>query len=262
MQATGKKSAATMRKIVRLAAKAITDFDMIRPGDRIAIGLSGGKDSTALLHALLTLRRNAPIDFAVSAFTIEQGKFLDPLEPLKQHLAELGVEWTLYSDPPSQRLVRNQVPHGCDICSRYRRRAVYETVRKMGANVIAFGHTADDAIEALLRNLAFTGKIKPLPPVAISSKGEFRLIRPLFYVRETLIRQAAEENAFPLVGCGCHFKAGVRSAIRRFVEGLAENNPYVYPNLVSGSIRAWRMTRQGGESAETAEEDSSADSAE
>lgn len=235
---------AAMRKITRLVGRAIADFEMIRPDDRVAVGLSGGKDSTALLHALIALRRKAPIRFTVSAFTIDQGKFLGSLEPLKQHLDRLGVEWTFYADPPSQRLVRNRVEHGCDICSRYRRRAVYEVVRKMGCNVIAFGHTADDAIEALLRNLIFTSKLKPIPPVAISSKGEFRLVRPLLYVRESIIAKEAQENAYPLVPCACSLKASVRGQIRRFVEELAATNPYVYPNLLSGALRAWRLVRE------------------
>lgn len=249
-------NSATLRKITRLVGQAIADFEMIRAGDRIAVGLSGGKDSTALLHALVALRRKAPIHFTLSAFTIDQSKFLGSLEPLKQHLDRLGVEWTFYADPPSQRLVRNRVEHGCDICSRYRRRAVYEVVRKMGCNVIAFGHTADDAIEALLRNLIFTSKLKPIPPVAISSKGEFRLIRPLLYVRESVIAQESRESAYPLVPCACSLKASVRGQIRRFVEELAAANPCVYPNLLSGALRTWRLVREkpAGGPGEPAEE--------
>src|SRR5437763_17026685 len=99
---------------------------MIRSGDRVAVALSGGKDSVTLLEALLLLEKRAPVDFSVCAFTIEQGKFLRPVEPLREWLGARGVPWTYFHDKPSFRLLDEQPDHGCDLCSRYRRRAVYE----------------------------------------------------------------------------------------------------------------------------------------
>ena len=90
------------------------------------------------------------------------------------------------------RLINDQPEHGCDLCSRYRRRAVYEIARGLGASVIAFGHTADDFCEALLRNALFTGRMSALPPVTRSRDREFRLIRPLVFVNEHLTRRYAE----------------------------------------------------------------------
>src|SRR6266852_8678292 len=138
---------------------------MIREGDRVAVALSGGKDSLTLLEALLRLRDRAPVEFSVCAFTEEQGKFLRPIEPLGEYLKERGVAWTYFRDKPSLRLLEEQPDHGCDLCSRYRRRAVYEIARGLGANVIAFGHTADDLCASSLRNAMFTGRISSLPPV-------------------------------------------------------------------------------------------------
>ena len=196
----------TAEKITKLVGKAISDFDMIRPGDRIAVGLSGGKDSLTLLHALLALQARAPVAFELAAFTIQQGKFLGSLDGLRSHLAEIGVAWEVVEDKPSLRLVRERVVHGCDICSRYRRRAVYEIARKMQCKVIAFGHTADDFAEAMVRNLVFTGRVKPLPPIAMSSQNEFRLIRPLIYVKEEWIRERATAALFPIVPCACSLR--------------------------------------------------------
>src|SRR5262249_30748970 len=155
-QRTMTRSDPALNKIVRLVGKAIAEFDMIRAGDRVAVGLSGGKDSTTLLHALLALKQRAPVSFELNAFTIEQGKFLGSLAGLRDHLSELGVSWRVWEDSPSLKLVQDSVSHGCDICSRYRRRAVYELAQQMECNVIAFGHTADDFAEAILRNLVFT----------------------------------------------------------------------------------------------------------
>src|ERR1700739_4799719 len=133
---------------------------MIRDGDRIAVAVSGGKDSVTLLEALLLLRDRAPVEFTVCAFTVEQGKFLRPVEPIGEHIRSLGVDWTYHTDNPSLRLLKEKPDHGCDLCSRFRRRAVYQIARGMGANVIAFGPTADDFCESFLRNAIFTGRVR------------------------------------------------------------------------------------------------------
>jgi tRNA 2-thiocytidine biosynthesis protein TtcA len=237
----------TAEKITKLAGKAVTEFNMIREGDRIAVGLSGGKDSLTLLHALLALQKRAPVDFALAAFTIQQGKFLGPLDGLRDHLAELGVSWEVVEDKPSVRLVRENVAHGCDICSRYRRRAVYETVRRMHCNVIAFGHTADDFAEAMLRNLIFTGRVKPLIPVTMSSQNEFRLIRPLMYVREDWIRERATASLFPIVPCACSLKETTRQAMRGFLKQISDGNPHIYSNIIAAGVKTWAQSTQSGD---------------
>lgn len=239
-------------KITKLVGKAIADFDMIRADDRIAVGLSGGKDSMALLHALLDLQRRAPIRFELLAFTIQQGKFMAPLDGMREHLRQTGVRWELVEDEPSVRLVREGVVHGCDICSRYRRRAVYETARRLGCKTVAFGHTADDFAEAMVRNILFTGRVKPLPPVAISSKQEFRLIRPLMYVKEDLIRAHATAECFPIVPCACSLKEGTRQAVRAFLKQVSDGNPHIFSNIIAAGVRTWRE-KQGAEMVEDAE---------
>src|SRR5262245_3876077 len=98
---------------------------MIRDGDRVAVALSGGKDSLTLLEAMLALQKRAPIDFSVCAFTVEQGKFLRPIQPLGEWLVARGIDWKYVEDSPSLDLLEEQPDHGCDVCSRFRRRAVY-----------------------------------------------------------------------------------------------------------------------------------------
>jgi tRNA 2-thiocytidine biosynthesis protein TtcA len=237
-------NSSTLEKITRLAGQAIGEFRMVAEGDRIAVGLSGGKDSTTLLHALLNLKSRSPVKFDVSAFTIQQGKFMGPLDGLERHLEQLGVPWRLVEDAPSLRLVEDGIEHGCDICSRYRRRAVYEVATKLGCNRIAFGHTADDFAEAMLRNLLFTGRVKPLPPIATSSGGEFQLIRPLVYVSEKMILSYAEAHPFPITPCVCSLKESARVKLRAFLEGLSAENPHIYSNLISAGINVWKERPQ------------------
>jgi len=112
------------KTLLRKVGEAVTRFKMIRDGDRVAVALSGGKDSMTMLEALLLLRDRAPIEFTVCAFTVEQGKFLRPIEPVGEYLKSRGIDWTYYHDKQSFRLLEEQPDHGCDLCSRFRRRAV------------------------------------------------------------------------------------------------------------------------------------------
>lgn len=217
---------------------------MIREGDRVAVGVSGGKDSLTLLEALIILQKRAPINFTVCAFTIEQGKFLAPIHPVGEFLRARGVDWTYVHDSPSLNLLVDQPDHGCDVCSRFRRRAVYEVARGLGANVVAFGHTADDFCEAFLRNAMFTGRISALPPVAWSRKHEFRLIRPLVFVNENLTREYAASLGAPVVPCGCSQKTGtVRRSLRDMFSEIEKEHPFLKESLLSamGNVETSRL---------------------
>jgi tRNA 2-thiocytidine biosynthesis protein TtcA len=222
------------KTLLRKVGEAIQRFNMIRDGDRVAVAVSGGKDSATLLEALLLLEKRAPIDFSVCAFTIEQGKFLSPIEPLGEYLKQRGIDWTYFRDAPSFQLLEEQPQHGCDLCSRYRRRAVYEVVKELGANVIAFGHTADDFCEALLRNTMFTGKLSSLPPVTYSRDRDFRLIRPLVFVTEDVTRAYAASCGVPVVPCGCSQRTGtVRRSLRDLFSNLEQEYPHLKENMLS-----------------------------
>ncbi len=232
------------KTLLRKVGEAIGRFRMIQSGDRVAVALSGGKDSLTLLDVLLLLKDRAPVEFTVAAFTIEQGKFLRPIEPLAEYLKQREIPWTYFRDEPSLDLLHDQPEHGCDLCSRYRRRAVYEVVRGLEANVIAFGHTADDFCEALLRNALYTGKLSALPPVTHSRDREFRLIRPLVFVTEDLTRQWAEQRGAPVVPCGCSQKTGtVRRSLRSLFESLEQEVPHVKEHLLGamGNIEPSRL---------------------
>ena len=222
------------KTILRKVGDAIARFRMIREGDRVAVGLSGGKDSVTLLEALLLLQKRAPIHFSVCAFTIEQGKFLQPFDAMGEYMRGRGIDWTYFRDGASFDLLDEQPDHGCDMCSRFRRRAVYQVVRELNANVIAFGHTADDFCESFLRNAMFTGRVSALPPITYSRKREFRLIRPLVFVGEDLTTQFAASLGAPVIPCGCSQRTGtVRKTLRSAFADLEKEYPRMKDSLLS-----------------------------
>jgi tRNA 2-thiocytidine biosynthesis protein TtcA len=224
----------TAKIILRKVGEAIGRFRMIREGDRVAVGLSGGKDSVTLLETLIQLQKKSPVRFTVCAFTVEQGKFLSPILPFGEYLKGRGIDWLYKVDSPSMRLLEDQPEHGCDVCSRFRRRAVYEIGRELGANVIALGHTADDFCEAFLRNSMFTGRLSALPPVTYSRKKDFRLIRPLVFVNEELTRAYAESLCAPVIPCGCSQKTGtVRRTLRDMFGEIEKEYPFLKENLLA-----------------------------
>jgi tRNA 2-thiocytidine biosynthesis protein TtcA len=232
------------KTLLRKTGEAIHRFKMIRDGDRIAVAVSGGKDSVTLLEALLLLQKRAPIKFSICAFTVEQGKFLGPVQAVGEHIQELGVEWTYHTDNPSLRLLTEKPDHGCDLCSRFRRRAVYQIARGMGANVIAFGHTADDFCESLLRNIMFTGRLSSLPAVTHSRERDFRLIRPLVYVPEDITRAWVQARGIPVVPCGCSLRTGtVRRSIRETIADWETDHPHLRENILTamGNIQHGRL---------------------
>src|SRR5262250_1766271 len=207
-------------KVLDAIGRAMGRFSMLRPGDRIAVGVSGGKDSLTLLHALVAYKKRAPFPYELIAITLEQGKFKLPVMALEEKIRALGVEWIVREDTATLRLIAENVPHGCDVCSRHRRYNLYKIASELNCSVVALGHTADDCAESLLRNILFNGRIASLPPVARSRKGGLRLIRPLAFVTEELTTAYVRALGLPTIGCICGDRDGVRREIREFLAGL------------------------------------------
>src|SRR5437773_2441769 len=208
------------RKVLDAMGRAMGRFSMLRAGDRVAVGVSGGKDSLTLLHALVAYKKRAPFPYDLIAITLEQGKFKLPIVALEEKIRGLGVEWVIRQDSATLRLIAENVPHGCDICSRHRRYNLYKIATELHCGVLALGHTADDCAESLLRNVLFNGRIASLPPVSQSQKGNVRLIRPLVYVTEDLSTEYARAQGFLPIACVCSEKESVRREIRAFLDDM------------------------------------------
>ena len=208
------------QKVLAAMGRAMGRFSMLRPGDRVAVGVSGGKDSLTLLHALVAYRKRAPFPYELVAVTLEQGKFKLPIQSLEERIRALGVEWVIREDPATLRLVTESVRHGCNVCSRHRRYHLYNIASELGCRVVALGHTADDCAESLFRNILFNGRIASLPPVSKSQKGTVRLIRPLIYVTEDLSTEYARAQGFLPIACVCSNNENVRREVREFLAAM------------------------------------------
>jgi tRNA 2-thiocytidine biosynthesis protein TtcA len=231
------------RRVLDGVGRALGRFSMLERGDRVAVGVSGGKDSWCLVHALAAHRRRAPFPYDLVAVTIEQGKFTSSIQALGPRLRELGVEWVRREDPNTLALVAGGVAHGCDVCSRHRRGALYKVVAELGCTALALGHTADDCAESLLRNILFNGRIASLPPVARSRKGGMRLIRPLAFVTEDLTAAYARAMGLPTVGCVCGDRDGVRREIRDFLARLRQRHVGVPESIAAalGNVNTYTL---------------------
>jgi tRNA 2-thiocytidine biosynthesis protein TtcA len=232
------------RRVLAGLGRAMGRFAMLRPGDRLAVGVSGGKDSLCLLHALVTYRRRLPFACELVAVTIEQGKFKAPIQQLERQVRDLGVEWILREDRPTLRLVADGVDHGCDVCSRHRRSALYRVAAERGCTALALGHTADDCAEALLRSVLFNGRIASLPPIARSRKGGMRIIRPLVLVTEDLTEAYTASHGLVVVKCVCSDKDGVRRELRDVLDQLARRHPGV-PASIAAALGMLRHPEPG-----------------
>jgi tRNA 2-thiocytidine biosynthesis protein TtcA len=191
------------KRLRRLAGQAIADFDMIAPGDRIMVCLSGGKDSFALLDVLLSLRAHAPVDFDIVAFNLDQKHPGFPAHVLPDYLSQLGVPFRI-AEQDTYGVVKRVIPEGktmCGLCSRLRRGVIYRMAGELGATRIALGHHRDDILETFFLNLFFGAKLKAMPPKLLSDDGRHIVIRPLAYVAEEDLVQYAQLRQFPIIPC-------------------------------------------------------------
>ena len=191
------------KRLLRDVGRAIADFGMIEDGDRILVGVSGGKDSFTLLYLLQQLQRSAPIDFSLIACNLDQGHPGFPRERLEEYLRGTGVDVVMLRED-TYSIVKRLVPEGktaCSVCSRLRRGILYGKAQELGCTKIALGHHRDDLIESLLMSMLFSGKLRSMPPRLTSDDGRNVVIRPLCYAAEADIALFAEERKFPIIPC-------------------------------------------------------------
>jgi tRNA 2-thiocytidine biosynthesis protein TtcA len=191
------------RRLLRDVGRAVGDHRLIEAGDRILVAMSGGKDSYAMCVLLRDLQARAPVRFDLVAVHLDQGQPGYDGAPLEGWLAAEGIPYKLLHEN-TYTIVTDKLPAGstyCSLCSRLRRGILYRAAADLGCNKIALGHHRDDALETLLLNLFFGGKLASMPPRLVSDDGRFVVIRPLAYAAESDLAAFAAERKFPILPC-------------------------------------------------------------
>ena len=225
------------RPLLSAAGRAIGDYAMIREGDRVLLGLSGGKDSLTLLQILLHLQKKAPVKFELAACTVDpQSPEFDP-SPLKTYLAELGVHYFYESQPIVESAAEHMKGDSfCAYCSRLRRGILYRIARENGYGVLALAQHLDDLAESFLMSAFFGGKLRTMQAHYLNDAGDVRVIRPLVYARERQTRDFASRAGLPVIAenCPACFSLPMqRYQMKHLLAEQEKQHPELFANLLT-----------------------------
>lgn len=238
------------RRIVQKIGQAVADFGLIDEGDRIMVCLSGGKDSYALLDALLLLRRKSPVRYELVAVNVDQGWPGYQTEAIRQHVVNRDVPHRMVQAHEIasivERVLRPEETGAtpCSLCSRLRRGVLYGLATELGATKIALGHHLDDLAETLLMNLFFTGSLRAMPPKLVSDDGQNVIIRPMAYVEERDLVSYAEERRYPVVRCSCP-TCGLPDQQRQVIKRMLSSMESEHPGLKTQMLAAMKNVKAG-----------------
>ncbi len=235
------------KSLLRKVGRAIADYDMIREGDRLLLGVSGGKDSLSLLQILCHLQTYAPVRFGLAVLTVDpQVEGFDP-SPLKAYYRRLGVPWHYERQPLQQQALEHMDGDSfCAWCARMKRGIMYNVCRREGYNVLVLAQHLDDLAESLLLSLFHGGQLRTMKAHYLNDAGDLRIIRPLVYVRERQTAAFAADADLPVVpdSCPACFRAPTR---RQHMKQLLAREEKENPHLFSSLLHAMRpLMVEGG----------------
>ena len=235
--------------------RAVDDYDMIQEGDRVAVGVSGGKDSLVLLAALSHLRGFYPRPFELEAITVELGFEGMDFAPVAALCEELGVPYTrLKTDIREIVFDVRQEDNPCSLCAKMRRGALNDAIRERGIKKLALGHHFDDAVETFLLSLLFEGRISCFRPVTYLDRSGVTQIRPLVYAGEQKIAKLADELRLPVVENPCpQDKGSKRYEVKQLLKTMSADYPDMKSKIFGAMQRCplpgwqpkenWRLNR-------------------
>lgn len=239
-----------LQRLMSLARKAIDDYQMIEEGDKIAVGISGGKDSLALLYALSGLRRFYPKNFDIEAITIRVGFEGMDFSPIQKLCDELNVHYTIVDTEIKDVVfdIRKE-ENPCSLCAKLRKGAFNDKAKELGCNKSAYAHHKDDVIETTLMSLIYEGHYYCFAPVTYLDRSDITLIRPLIYVDECDIVGFKNMYNVPVVKNTCPADGNTkREYIKELVKQLEKENPDTKKRLFSavtaGTLKTWILPQQ------------------
>jgi tRNA 2-thiocytidine biosynthesis protein TtcA len=221
------------KEIRSFMGKAIHRYGMIQDGDRILVGVSGGKDSLALLHLLHERKKRVPIDYELIPIYIDLGFSLSRQEPLRDFFEARGLSYHIEQTQIGKLAhSRENRENPCFLCSWERRKLIFKLADRFNCNKIAFGHHKDDIIETFLLNIFYSAQISTMLPVQTIFKGKMAIIRPLALIEEKKIGRFAREMKFPVGHVGCPSSGSTkRKEIKELIAALEEKNRRVKGNI-------------------------------
>lgn len=226
------------------------DYDMLNKGDRVAVGVSGGKDSLALLAALSHLRGYHPSGFELSAVTVDMGFPGMDFTPVKELCRRLEVPYRIIKTDIREIVFDvRQEENPCSLCSKMRRGALNDAIKAMGCSKLALGHHFDDAVETFLMSLVFEGRLSCFKPVTYMSRAGVTQIRPMLYLGEGSVENLAARLKLPVVPTTCpEDKESKRAEVKQLIAALSRQ----YPDLRSKVFGAMQRLPLDGWGKETA----------
>ena len=218
-----------MQKMLSYVRRAVDHYHMIKEGDGVAVGGSGGKDSLALLVALTQLSRFYPEKFEVVAITLEMGYDEMDFSPVQALCDKIGVEYIRIPTQIGPIIfdIRHE-ENPCALCAKMRRGALHEAAKKAGCNKVALGHHFDDVVETYMLSLFYEGRISCFQPVTYLDRADITLIRPLLYVPEYFVRSFAQRHELPIVHNPCPADGNTK---RQEIKDLLKNLEQTMPGL-------------------------------
>lgn len=224
----------TEKKLLHYTKKAINQYRMIQPGDRVMVCLSGGKDSFTLLCMLAMMRKRRKFD--IFAFTLDQSQPGWDDSGLRKWLADRDIPYEVLTRD-TYSIVIDKIPEGktyCSLCSRLRRGIIYTYAEQNGYTKIALGHHRDDVIRTLLMSILYNGEVRAMPPKLLTDNKRHIVVRPLALCQEADIIEYAKEQQFPIIPCNlCGSQENlVRRKVRILIDELAKENPKIPSNIL------------------------------
>ncbi|MFR5265277.1 tRNA 2-thiocytidine biosynthesis TtcA family protein [Clostridium sp.] len=220
-----------MQKLLSKTRQAIVEYNLIEDGDKICLGLSGGKDSITLLHILNNLRKFLPEKFELIAVTLNPGGVDN--SPLHELCRELNVEYHEVQTNIKEIVFDiRQEKNPCSLCANLRRGALNAKAEELGCNKVALGHHKDDALETFFMSLSFEGRINCFSPKSYMDKNNITLIRPMVFIDESMIIRTAKENNYPIIKNPCPADGKTnRQDIKELIKRLDKEIPGFKKNL-------------------------------
>jgi len=229
-----------LKRLLSLTRKAVDDYKQINEGDKIAVGISGGKDSLTLLYALAGLRRFYPEKYELCAITVDLGFENFNTSKIARLCEKLEVPYTVV-DSEIYNIVFNERKESnpCSLCSKMRKGSLNEAIKKLGCNKVAYGHHKDDIVETMLMSLIFEGRFHTFKPVTYLDRTQITAIRPLLYVEEADIIGFANKMDLPVLGKKCPADGYTkREYVKDLLKQLNHENPGVKDRMFTAIVRS------------------------